>query len=100
MTTQYFLVHHKIFDLPQFYIRSANFNEPTGFILKTAFDCGEFAGFTIYEGTGTVANLKTYLDNKYLDVANNVIYQITPDTSGGWDIFQTIQELKDRANAQ
>ena len=100
MTTTYYLVHHKIFDLAQFYVKSANFTEPTGITLKTAFDCGEYSGFSIYEAIDTSAEtLKSFVDGKYGATAHNVLYQIYPDTSGGWESFQTIAALKAKADA-
>ena len=99
MTTINYLVHHKVFDLPLFYVKSANFNEPSGFTLKTAFDCGQYSAFSIYSAVGeSVSTLKTFLDNKYGSSSVHIIYQINEITSAGWGDFQTIQDLKDRAN--
>ena len=100
MSVTYYLVHHKIFNLQEFYIKSKNFVEPTGIMLKTAFDCGQYSGFSIYEATDTTAEtLKAFVDSKYGSIAHNVLSQIYPDTSGGWGSFQTIQDLKDKADA-
>lgn len=100
MTSKYYLVHHKIFDLVEFYGKSKNFNEPQpGIVLKTAFDCGQYSGFSIYEVIDKpVEELKVFVDNQYGTTAYNLIYEIFKDTSGGWMNFQTIEELKDRAN--
>ena len=98
--TSCYLVHHKIFNLVEFYKKSKNFNEPSGITLSTAFDCGEFSGFSLYclDNTKTAIDLKNFVDTQYGAVAYNVIYEINPNTSAGWGTFQTIQELKDRAN--
>ena len=98
---KYYLVHHKIFDLTEFYNKSKNFSEPGHFELKTAFDCGQYSGFSIYSetcGECDATQLKTFLDNKYDTSSVHIIYEIFPETSGGWMSFQTIQELKDKAN--
>lgn len=98
---RYYLVHHKIFDLEEFYKRSKNFTEPGHFELKTAFDCGQYSGFSIYTescGDCSINDLKIFLDSKYGSAAYNVIYEIYPDTSGGWMSFQTIEDLKNKAN--
>ena len=98
---RYYLVHHKIFDLEQFYTKSKNFSEPGHFELKTAFDCGLYSGFSIYTescGDCSINDLKIFLDNKYQAVCVNIIYEIYPDTSGGWMDFQTITQLKDKAD--
>lgn len=104
MPTKFYVVHHKIFNLDDFYTKTKNITDTGHIILKSLFNCGEYSAFAIYEHPCAgdsccyVTDLKTYLDNKYSKTTFNVIYEIDEDMSGGWNTFQTIANLKDKIN--
>lgn len=98
---RYYIIHHKIFNLEQFRLKSKNFSDPPHFIFRTLLEAGDYSVFSIYEVHDSMdcclpGDLKTFLDNKYGATAVHVIYKINEAMSAGYMNFQIMDDLKDK----